>query len=174
MTETADLDSGGGPARSRWLRRIVELLLFAALFYGVVLWQSRNMLPSDGSERMPSLQLPTLDGGVATVAPDPQRETLMYFFAPWCGVCRATIGHLDAVDPDRTQLVVIALDYPDRAAVAAFVADTGITARVHLGSAETRDLFRVQAYPSYYRLDSEFRVVGRAMGALTAVGLHLL
>jgi len=155
------------------LRWLGELLVAALLFSAVLWWQGRDMLPGDGSVRIPELRLPSLDGRMTRLAPDPARHTLVYFFAPWCGICRATIGHLDAVNPETTQLLVIALDYRDREAVRDFVARTGVKAPVYLGSAQTRHLFQVQAYPTYYVLDTHFRVVSRAMGAMTALTLHL-
>lgn len=152
----------------RWGR---ELAVIAALFAAVLWWQTRDMLPADGGVQIPQFTLPTLAGPPITVGPDVQRDTLVYFFAPWCGVCRSTAPHLQDVDTSRTRVVVIALDYRDRAAVQEFVDATGLTHPVLLGTEQTRSRFQVQAYPTYYLLDRQFRVTGRAMGYLTALGL---
>ncbi|WP_439102365.1 TlpA family protein disulfide reductase [Congregibacter sp.] len=169
----AERDQEKPSPRRKWRRRAVESLFFASLFYGVLTWQTREMLPPDGSTNIPPFSLKSLDKATLSVAPDPRRETLIYFFAPWCGICRATVGHLKVVDPDTTQLIVIALDYASTDAVREFVEDTGLSQRVLLGTEATRNLFSVQGYPTYYTLDSDFRVTGRAMGALTAIGLRL-
>ena len=152
----------------RWGR---EILLIILLFTAVLWWQTRDMLPTDGDLRMPNIELSTLDGGMVRVGPDAQRDTLVYFFAPWCSVCRATAPHLQDVDEERTRVVVIALDYSGSDTVREFVQSTGLTHPVLLGTTQTRALFQVQAYPTYYLLDREFRVTGRAMGYLTALGL---
>lgn len=166
----ANTGSSRGRTALRWLR---DGALFALLFWAVLWYQQRDMLDTDGSTTIAPFTLPTLNGETALIAPDEQRPTLIYFFAPWCSVCRNTIHHLESIDPDRTQVVVIALDWSDLQAVEAFVADTGLTQRVHLGTRETRDQFQVQAYPSYYVLDPAFRVIDRAMGYLTVVDLKL-
>lgn len=152
----------------RWGR---EILVIVALFAAVLWWQTRDMLPADGGVQIPPFTLPTLDGTSMTVVPDAQRDTLVYFFAPWCGICRSTAPHLQNVDRTRSRVVVIALDYRDRIAVQEFVEATGLTHPVLLGTEQTRSLFQVQAYPTYYLLDQQFRVTGRAMGYLTAPGL---
>ena len=153
-----------------WLR---DLSIFALLFWGLVWYQSKDMLDTDGEVALPSFTLPTLHGDAARIAPNSTRPTLIYFFAPWCSVCRNTISHLESVDTDETQVIVIALDWSSTEDVEAFIADTGLSFPVHLGTVETRDLFQVQAYPSYYVLDSNFRVVDRAMGYLTVLDLKL-
>lgn len=154
----------------RWLR---DGLIFAALFGAVLWYQSRDMLPTDGETIIAPFSLPTLNGEVTRVQADPDRTTLVYFFAPWCSVCRNTISHLETIDTSTTRVIVIALDWETTEAVAAFVADTGLKQPVLLGTRETRETFQVQAYPSYYVLDPEFRVTGRAMGYLTVVDLKL-
>lgn len=161
-----------GPRRRavRWLR---DVTIFALLFWALLWYQSKDMLDTSGEVTVAPFTLPTLAGDIARIAPDGKRPTLVYFFAPWCGVCRNTIGHLESVDTAQTQVIVIALDWSTTEDIEAFVADTGLNFPVHLGTAETRDLFQVQAYPSYYVLDSAFTVVDRAMGYLTVLDLKL-
>lgn len=153
-----------------WAR---DLALFLVALYGVIWWQTRDMLPADGSLVIPAQTLVSLAGEVVNIGPDPARETLVYFFAPWCGVCRNSIGHLAAVDPATTRVVVIALDYASREAVEAFVAETGVTDAVFLGTDATKAAFQVQGYPTYYVLDRDFRVTGKSMGYATVATLRL-
>lgn len=151
-----------------WLRNV--LLILAAVF-AVHSWQTRDML-ADNS-RVAPFSTVLLSGQRARVAADPARPTLMYFFAPWCSVCRVSIGNLSAIDSEQTQVIVIALDYESVESVHQFVADTGVDLPVHLGTTELRERFRIQGYPSYYTLDTEFRITGRSVGYSTALGLQL-
>jgi thiol-disulfide isomerase/thioredoxin len=157
--------------RSRiWLR---DLLLFALIFYGVLWWQTKDMLSASGDVQINPLTLVSLEGSVHTVAPDHQRATLLYFFAPWCSVCEATIGHLDDVDPQRYNIVVIALDYDNTNDVADFIDRTGLSKAVYLGTRELREAFQVKGYPTFYILDPDFRVIDKSMGYATVLELKI-
>lgn len=160
-------------AGRRWLGWLRNGVAFVLLFWAMLSFQSRNMLDTDGEITIQSFILPSLAGESVTVAPQDERSTLIYFFAPWCSVCRNTIGHLESVDTERNRIVVIALDWSDIQAVEQFVDATGLSYPVLLGTRDTRELFQVQAYPSYYVLDRDFRVVDRAMGYLTVLDLKL-
>ena len=138
-------------------------------------WQTRDLLPTDGDAQIPTLSLPLLGGNgkVATLAPDAARNTLIYFFAPWCSICRMSIGNLNAVDNETTRIVVIALDYETIGEVQQFVDDVGVTVPVLLGDPRIGQLFQIKGYPTYYILDSDFRVVSRDMGYSSRAGIRL-
>ena len=87
--------------------------------------------------------------------------------------CRASIGILDAVDTDTTTVVVIAMDYASVEDVQAFVHDVGVRQKVLLGNDTLKAYFKIQAYPTYYVLDTNFHVIRRDMGYSTAPGLKL-
>lgn len=161
------------PTRSTILSWGRDLTLLFLALYSIIWWQSRDMLPTDGSAAIDPLVLRSLSGEVTTIGPDPERTTLVYFFAPWCGVCRNSISHLTAVDPLTTRTVIIALDYDDVAAVQQFVDDTGTKGTIYLGTPNVKAIFQVQGYPSYYLLDQAFRVIDKSMGYLTIATLRL-
>lgn len=163
------LDKPSPRQSRRVLGWLGNALLFVAAVFAVHSWQTRDML-ADNS-RVAPFSTVLLSGQRAWVAADPARPTLMYFFAPWCSVCRASIGNLSAIDSEQTQVIVIALDYESVESVQQFAADTGVDLPVHLGTTELRERFRIQAYPSYYTLDTQFRITGRSVGYSTALGL---
>jgi thiol-disulfide isomerase/thioredoxin len=149
-----------------WAR---DLIVFSLLFYAILAYQSRNMLdPSDNIVLQP-ITMATLAGGTFTMAPEKGKQTLVYFFAPWCSVCRASINNLQYVDSNTTNVVVIALDYANSNEVQAFVDDVGLTLPVMLGFNDMKTHFSISAYPSYYLLDENFTIVGKAMGYSTAL-----
>ena len=121
--------------------------------------------------RIPTLHLQRLQGDMETIEPDPERNTLVYLFAPWCGICRHSIGNLDAVDTDATRIVVIALDYKTVPEVKAFIRSTGVEHPVYLGTEEHERLFAIEAYPTYFVLDNAFRVRHHSVGYSTSLGL---
>lgn len=159
----------------RWHKRaggwLVNIAVLVAVGWGFHLWQTRDMLAQ--TEQVEPFKTVLLTGEVGLVAPDKTRKTVLYFFAPWCGVCRASIGNVARLDPTETQVIVIALDYDSREDVQQFIDDVGIDLPVHLGTPALRDFFRIKAYPSYYVLDPEFRVLGRSVGYSSALGLSV-
>ncbi len=161
-------------ATNRWQRArgwLLNAVLLVALGWGMHVWQTRDML--DQAESVAPFQTVLLSGEAGLVAPDASRKTVLYFFAPWCGICRASMGNLSSLDPAQIQVVVIALDYDSRDEVQQFMDDIGIDIPVHLGTPATRDFFRITAYPSYYVLDTDFRIIGKSVGYSTALGLSL-
>ena len=149
------------------------LLVLALSFQLIHSWQTRHMLSAEGEVKISSLTLPLLNGGVHTLAANPDKNLLIYFFAPWCGICRASIGNLDVIDTEMTEVVVIAMDYASIDNVAAFVRDVGVKQPVLLGNDGLKAHFKIQAYPTYYVLASSFNVIRRDMGYSTAPGIKV-
>ena len=114
----------------------------------------------------------TLQSEQTLLAPDPQRNTLIYFFAPWCSICRASINNLDGIDEEFTRVVVVALDYDSTQSVQDFIDDVGLNRPVLLGNSEIQAIFRIKGYPSYYILDRDFQVISRDMGYTSEFGLR--
>lgn len=149
-----------------------DLLILAAMVWVVHWWQTKDMLSAAGDVQIPQLQLARLDGaGVDTLAPTAGKPTIVYFFAPWCSVCRMSINNLDYVDPNDANVYVIALDYAATNEVQAFVDDVGLKLPVHMGYEQLKQMFQIRAYPSYFVLDENFIVRDRTLGYSTALGL---
>ena len=156
---------------------LYALVLSSAMFL-VSSWQTRDMLDNSGDIRVAPITLSTLpsltpvQGGQTLLAPDPQRNTLIYFFAPWCSICRASINNLDGIDEEFTRVVVVALDYDSTQSVQDFIDDVGLNRPVLLGNSEIQAIFRIKGYPSYYILDRDFQVISRDMGYTSEFGLR--
>ncbi len=152
-----------------WLR---DLLIFAMMVWAINWWQTKDMLSAAGDVQIPSLQLARLDGNaVDTITPTAGKPTLLYFFAPWCSVCRLSINNLEYVNADDANVYVIALDYDDANEVQAFVDEVGLKLPVHMGYDQLKQMFQIRAYPSYFVLDENFIVRDRTLGYSTALGL---
>lgn len=157
---------------NKWFVWARDLVLFMAIVLGVMAWQSKDMLSTDGSVRISQQNLVSLQGQVSPLLSD-EKSTLIYFFAPWCQICALSIGNLDYLNADKVNIVVVALDYGAREEVLKFVEDHKVSATVLLGQNELKSLFAIQGYPSYYLVDKDFKVLSSSYGYSTALGLKL-
>jgi peroxiredoxin len=150
--------------------------LFAVVFFGMLAFQSRNMLAADG-QVAPELQGTTLTGEPYNLADAKARPALVYFFAPWCKICAASSGNLNRLrrwrDTEEIEIVAVALDWADAEDVRDYVERHDLNVTVVLGDANVSRQWQIQAFPSYYVLDREHRVVRRDIGYSSQLGLWL-
>lgn len=145
------------------------LLLLVALG-GLYQWQTRNLLET--GNQVPDTHLPLLSGGSSPLTEE-GKPTLIYFFAPWCAVCAASIGNLEALDNDDLVVRRVAMDYASLQDISEFVRDNEVAGEVLIGHERLKQQFRVLGYPTYYVLDADQRVVASDMGYSTTMGLKV-
>ena len=116
-----------------------------------------------------------LDGTPYTPRDRAVAKTLVYFFAPWCKICAASSGNIDHLrnlrDDDELQIVLVALDWQTQAEVQEYVERHEISNPVLLGDSKVSTDWNIYAFPTYYILDSQRRVVRRDLGYSTFAGL---
>ena len=164
--------------RAMRFRRIRSLALnvafFAAVFIAVTAWQSRNMLAT-GGEPAPGLSSATLAGELYDLGNAGDRPALVYFFAPWCKVCAASAGNLDRLrrwrDESELEMVAVALSWDAAEEVRDYVERHELDLPVVLGDANVARHWQIYAFPSYYVLDSDHRIVRRDVGYSSQLGL---
>ncbi len=118
--------------------------------------------------------VPTLMG--ETVSLNAQgKTTILYFFAPWCQVCHASIANLQALYQKNEQLevIAIAMDYTSNNEVTAFTRQHQLTFPIALGNEAIKQFFEISGYPSYYVLNEENVIIGKSMGYSSELGLYL-
>jgi thiol-disulfide isomerase/thioredoxin len=157
---------------SKWFIRIRDIALFIVIIGGVMAWQSKDMLSTNGTVNIKQQNLVSLHGDVLPLLSD-NKPNLLYFFAPWCQICSLSIGNLSYLNNEKVNVVVIALDYGSQEEVAKFVEEHGVTNTVLLGQRALKSQFAIQGYPSYYFLDKDHNIVSSSYGYSTAVGLKL-
>jgi thiol-disulfide isomerase/thioredoxin len=155
-------------------RRVVRWALDAALVLAIVLavslWQTRSHVRG----LAPDFAVATLAGEPVTRSTFAGKPTLLAFWAPWCGVCRANednVARLKEWAGERAHVVTVASDYQDADEVRAYVTKHGVGDPVLLGGTATARAFRVQAFPTFYFLDAEGRITGSSVGYTTTAGL---
>lgn len=167
-SESAKLDS----------RKLGSFLLNAALltvvFFGVAAFQSRHMLATDGI-LAPDLQGITLGGEPYDLADVRGRPALVYFFAPWCRICAASADNLTRLrrwrDTEAIEIVAVGLDWSSLEEVRDYAERHELNVTIVLGDSSVARQWQIQAFPSYYVLNREHRIVRRDIGYSTQFGL---
>lgn len=151
-----------------------QLGVLVAAFVAVSAFQARGMLATD-RRPAPELRAPTLAGEVQDLGASAGRPVLVYFFAPWCRVCGASADNLARlrrlVDERALAVVTVALDWQSETEVREYVRRHGLEGPVLLASRQVASDWQVYAFPTYYVLDSQHRVVRRDLGYSTQLGL---
>jgi len=148
-----------------------NVLIFLALVYAVEYWQSRNITRGPLPEFLLNSGLPLAAGGTRSLW-SPEKYTVVYVFAPWCGVCRASGTTIDSL-PDRFQIAALALSWSEATEVEEFIKNTGLRVPVLMGRDREEAALQIGAYPTYLIIDTEGRIVKAWSGYTTTVGLWL-
>lgn len=155
-----------------WASLGFDVLLLVAVLIGLHAWQTRD-LPIN--EAAPFTRAPLLDGSGLGEATQPGKAGIVYFFAPWCGICRSSIDNLDHMlgSGEVAWATAVALDFGSPAEVQAFVDETGISLPVLLGSEQAARDWSIQAFPTYYVIDSNGTIRSRTVGYSTLLGMRV-
>jgi peroxiredoxin len=162
--------------RARLKRTLLELLLFVAIVAAIQAWRARDLLPAGERTPAPPFALLDLDGRPWSVASLAGKPAVLYFFAPWCGVCAASSPQLRWFDRwagDEVQVLLVGLDGSSPAELERYAARHALTMPILAGGTQTAADYRIRGYPTYYVLDGNGRITGRAFGYTTAPGLWL-
>ena len=164
------------PTLPRLKRFALELAVFVVIFAALQAWLARDLLPADERTPMPAFHLSDLDGRPWSADDLAGRPAVVYFFAPWCGVCAASAPQLRWFHRwrgDDVSVVLVGLDWESIAELREYAARHELPMPVLAGDPATGAAFKVRGYPTYYVIDSMGRIAARDMGFTTAPGLWL-
>jgi peroxiredoxin len=158
------------------VRRLAEVLLFVVIIGSIYTWRTRDLLPVGDRVAAPAFELVDLQGRPWSLEALEGKPAVLYFFAPWCGVCAASSPQLrwfDRWQGDEVQVVLVGLDWSSPAELAEYATRHELQLPVLAAGPQTAADYRIRGYPTYYVLDAEGRVAGRDFGYTTAPGLWL-
>ena len=164
--------------RSRWwISWSMDIALMLVLVWGISAWQSRHLLSTAGDTLAPTFELTAVDGQVYRFPDRQTQSTLLYFFAPWCQVCRLSIGNLEKLrqvrGAEELSILIIALDWQDLSEVKQFIAQQQLTLPVLMGTPSVAQAYHIRGFPTYYVLDAAGYIIERSLGYSTELGLRL-
>ena len=153
-----------------WTALVFDAAAIILVFVLISAWQTRN-LPND--DNTPTLAAVWLDGKAAEQVLKAGETGVLYFFAPWCGICRHSISNLDELvdSGDIAWARVVALDYSSVDEVRQFISETEVNLPVVLGSDITSRDWQIRGYPTYFVIDAGGKIVSRSVGYSTKLGL---
>ena len=160
----------------RWKRFALEALVFVVIVAGIQAWRARDLLPADERTAVPAFELTDLEGRTWRSTDLPGKPAVIYFFAPWCGVCAASSPQLRWFHRWRgedVQVILIGLDYGSRFEVREYAREHSLTMPVLFGTPATGAAYRIRGYPTYYVIDAQGRIARRDVGLSTVAGLWI-
>jgi thiol-disulfide isomerase/thioredoxin len=150
----------------RWAVDGVALLLLLTI---VGLWQTRHH-PVGAS---PDFAWPRLGSGeVLSRASLGGKPTLLLFWAPWCGVCKAeskNVSRVQRLVGSHANVVSVATSFRSVDDVQRYVDERNVDYPVLLAN-DTRE-FAVEVYPTAFFIDGEGRIRHSVVGYTTTFGL---
>ncbi len=156
----------------KWILEGTVFISFIVIF---TLYQQKDLLATDGSVQVSEFTVKNLSDDSLLVSLPKGQKSLVYFFAPWCGVCRHSMPNLEAIykdGEDTVNIIAIALSYQSNIEVETFVKQVGLTFPIYLGDKKIKNDFKIQAFPTYYIVDEEGKVEYTSMGYSTEMGLR--
>jgi peroxiredoxin len=159
-------------AQKRAPRWLIEGLLVLAALWAFSAFQGRNLAHGPA----PAFALPNLHGAVIDSQSLRGKRTLLVFWAPWCGVCRAmgsNVSWVQRLSGERANVVSVASDYASVNEVRAYAKEHAIDYPVLLGGKQTARAFGVRAYPSVFVLDEQGNIDSSLVGYASTLGMYL-
>ncbi|MCB1584522.1 MAG: TlpA family protein disulfide reductase [Xanthomonadales bacterium] len=165
----------------QWRKDKYNVLLMDVILVMLVLvsfswWQNKDSLSAEG-QIAPDFTLTALDQSVYQLSRYRGREVLVYFFAPWCSICRLSADNLNNLravrSDDNLMIMMVALSYEHVDEVRTFVDDLNLQVPVLLGTKQQLTDYQIIGFPTYYVIDSQGKLQSKSIGYSTELGMRV-
>lgn len=161
--------------KKKLLSFLFQILIMLIAIYGITKWQSRNLIPIN--DKAPNIELQTLSKESYSLNKINSKKTIIYFFSPWCSVCKFSSHNIVALRNSKTnkemEIIAIALSWKDINEVKNFAIDHKLNVPILLGNSSTSKDFKIESFPTIYILDENKTIVDRVIGYTTEIGLRI-
>ncbi len=144
-----------------------DLAIFLALLLLIEFWQARQLVHGQLPIALSSLRHLESSQPVRTFKESP---LLLYVFAPWCGVCRVSASNLNLID-QHTTVIGLGVSWKDTEELSQFASEAKMEVPILIGTENEQDLLKVAAFPSYFLIDENGKIVRAWSGYTTSFGL---
>ncbi|MDH4261935.1 MAG: TlpA family protein disulfide reductase [Spirochaetia bacterium] len=141
-------------------------------------WQTRNLLST--KQTAPDFTLYDIDGNKHSLTDYRGKPVLIYFFAPWCTVCKATSSNLTYLRKirgfDKLAILSVGMSYNDQNEIISFAKDHGLSndqVPVLLDDNISGENYKVNSFPTFYFIDAKGQINSNLTGYTTTAGLFL-
>jgi thiol-disulfide isomerase/thioredoxin len=126
--------------------------------------------PKLAAEKITALELHALTGEKIKLQTADGKKTIVYFFAPWCGVCKISMDALNMfAGKDNLQAVAVGLDYDNLAELKPFQEKQRNI--VYAGSPEIQRRFKIDRYPTVIILNGDGSIAHTMVGYTSRLGI---
>lgn len=150
-------------------RTVVTILATLIVFVAMQSWQTRDM-PKGVA---PAFSAVELQSGERKSIPSAEGKVeILYFFAPWCGVCKLSAKNAETIVHwlPKVQLTFVGLDFDNPDEVASFAAQNHLTSSVVLGNSQIQSQWQISGYPSTAIINSNGEISSWSIGYSTTLG----
>jgi len=151
---------------ARGLIYLAGFFIFAAVVNYFQSPGSGNLAP------LQSLQLTSMNGEKHQANVAAGKKTVVYFFAPWCAVCKASMDALNFFEgSDRVQTLAVGLDYDSITELKPF--QEKLSTPIYAGDLQLQRQFKVDRYPTAYILNGDGSVAHVMVGYTSRFGIWI-
>ncbi|MBQ4812282.1 TlpA family protein disulfide reductase [Pseudoalteromonas luteoviolacea] len=158
------------------IKYLINVIIFVVVLSAAFAYQELGMLEDNGRQSAPYFSLPMMsdESQRYNISQLQGERSVVYFFAPWCNICRYSMPNIDKLHRlGKVNAVAIALDFQSTEEIEAFSKDLNLSMPILLGNIKTASDYKVKAYPTYYVMDPELKIIERSIGYSSELGIRL-
>lgn len=159
-----------------WLTTFRDVAIVLLILFAVMKYQNRDTLASNNLPA-PEFSLQDLSGEFHQLSDYKGKTVMIYFFAPWCSVCRLSSGNLNNLreSKDESELAVIAIgsSFEQHSEVVDFAKEKGFEFPVLFGNDQLLQEYEIKGFPTYFVIDEEGKIKSRSIGYSTELGMRI-
>lgn len=150
-------------------------MALVGLWFAVSAYQTRRHVGHDGTPA-PDFTLLDLSGRSVSLADYRHKKVVLHFFATWCGVCKAELPSVRAVQRGLAEdqvLLGVAADSDDPEALRRFAREHDLKYPILLATKDVLRAYAVDKFPTNYYVNADGSVSSSTVGLSTLAGMKL-
>tara|TARA_Y100001935_G_scaffold254595_1_gene264164 strand:+ start:25636 stop:26136 length:501 start_codon:yes stop_codon:yes gene_type:complete len=152
---------------SKIITLLKYILIFIIVYFFMSLWQSQGMQ----SGKAPDIDGLDVTNKYISTKTIREKPLLVYFWAPWCGICNFTFQSIKNISNDY-KVITIALDYDNITEIKEFIEGREVLT-IADSSGKIKQDWGVKGVPSYFIVGKEDQIKLAKVGYMSEIHLRL-